>query len=154
MIAVGSDHGGVELKRTIIEWLRSQKIEVQDFGTEGPESVDYPDFAREVALRLSRGEAERGVLVCTTGVGMSIVANKYPGVRAALVYDVDSARVSREHNDANILVLSGAKTGPALAEAILNVWLSTRFTGGRHQRRIDKISAIERELSGSIQDDK
>ncbi len=147
MIAVGSDHGGVELKRTIIEWLRSQKIEVQDFGTEGPESVDYPDFAREVALRLSRGEAERGVLVCTTGVGMSIVANKYPGVRAALVYDVDSARVSREHNDANILVLSGAKTDPRLAKAILNVWFSTRFAGGRHQRRVDKISAIERELS-------
>lgn len=147
MIAVGSDHGGVELKRTIVQWLRTQKMEVHDFGTEGPESVDYPDFAREVALRLSRGEAERGILVCTTGVGMSIVANKYPGVRAALVYDVDGARVSREHNDSNILVLSGAKTGPALAEAILDAWLNTRFTGGRHQRRIDKISAIERELS-------
>ena len=147
IIAVGSDHGGVELKKTIIEFLHAHQIELLDLGTKGPESVDYPDFAREVADRVSRGEVERGVLVCTTGVGMSIVANKYPGVRAALVYDVDSARMSREHNDANILVLSGAKTDPALAEAILHVWLNTRFTGGRHQRRIEKISAIERELS-------
>jgi RpiB/LacA/LacB family sugar-phosphate isomerase len=146
MIAVGSDHGGVELKNTIVELLRSQKIEVQDFGTNGREPVDYPDFAREVALRLSRGQADRGVLVCTTGVGMSIVANKYPGVRAALVHDADSARMSREHNDANILVLSGAKTDAALAQAILNVWLNTPFTGGRHQRRIDKIGEIERQL--------
>jgi ribose 5-phosphate isomerase B len=147
IIAVGSDHGGVELKKTIIEFLHAHQIELLDLGTTGPESVDYPDFAREVADRVSRCEVERGVLVCTTGVGMSIVANKYPGVRAALVYDVDSARMSREHNDANILVLSGAKTDPALAEAILHVWLNTRFTGGRHQRRIEKISAIEQELS-------
>jgi RpiB/LacA/LacB family sugar-phosphate isomerase len=146
MIAFGSDHGGVELKDFLVGILRSRGMNVRDFGTRGRESVDYPDFGREVSLRVSRGEAERGVLICTTGIGMSIVANKFPGIRAALVQDLDTARSSREHNDANILVLSGARTNPPLAQQILEIWLETPFVGGRHLRRIEKIERVEREL--------
>jgi ribose 5-phosphate isomerase B len=148
-IAVGCDHGGVDLKEALIAFLRSTGAEVADFGTYGRESVDYPDFGREVSKRVSAGEAERGLLICTSGIGMSIVANKYPGVRAALVLDLDGARSSREHNDANILVLSGAKTEPTLAELIVKTWLVTPFAGERHQRRLDKISQIETELGNS-----
>ncbi|MEX0803823.1 MAG: ribose 5-phosphate isomerase B [Candidatus Binatia bacterium] len=146
MIAIGSDHGGVDLKNFLAGVLRSKNIDVRDFGTQGRESVDYPDFAREVSLRVSRGEADRGILICTTGIGMSIIANKFSRVRAALVQDLDSARTSREHNDANILVLSGAKTDPALGRDILEIWLDTPFAGGRHQRRVEKIAQVERDL--------
>jgi ribose 5-phosphate isomerase B len=146
MIAIGSDHGGVELKDFLVGVLQAKGLEVCDFGTQGPESVDYPDFGREVSVRVSRGDAQSGVLVCTSGIGMSILANKFPGVRAALVQDLDAARSSREHNDANILVLSGAKTEKALARQIVEIWLATPFAGGRHQRRVDKISRIERDL--------
>ena len=146
MIAVGSDHGGVELKNFLVELLRAKGVEVEDFGTHGPQSVDYPDIGREVSLRIAGGLAEWGVLVCTSGIGMSISANKFPGVRAALVLDLEAARSSREHNDANILVLSGAKTEKSVAKEILEIWLATPFAGGRHQRRIDKISQIERDL--------
>jgi ribose 5-phosphate isomerase B len=146
MIAFGCDHGGVELKEALVEFLRSKGLDVRDFGTYGRESVDYPDFGKQVSRSVSVGLAERGVLVCTSGIGMSITANKFPGVRAALVHDVDVARSSREHNDANILVLSGAKTGAVLARQIVETWLATPFTGGRHQRRIDKISQIETDL--------
>lgn len=143
MIAVGCDHGGVELKDSLTAYLRAKGADVQDFGTHGRESVDYPDFGFEVSRRVSLGEAARGLLICTSGIGMSILANKFPGVRAALVQDIDGARTSREHNDANILVLSGAKTERSLAEQIIDAWLSTPFAGGRHQRRIDKINQIE-----------
>jgi ribose 5-phosphate isomerase B len=146
MIAMGSDHGGVELKDYLVDLLRTQQIEVRDCGTQGPESVDYPDYGRAVALIVSAGEARWGVLVCTSGIGMSILANKFPGIRAALVQDLDGARSSREHTDANILVLGGAKTPKALAKQILETWLATPFAGGRHQRRLDKIDAIERDL--------
>jgi ribose 5-phosphate isomerase B len=146
MIAIGSDHGGVELKDYLIGLLQVKGLEVCDLGTQGHEAVDYPDFGRAVALRVSRGEAQAGVLVCTSGIGMSISANKFPGVRAALVHDLDAARSSREHNDANILVLSGAKTEKSLAREIVEIWLATPFAGGRHQRRVDKISQIERDL--------
>ena len=146
MIALGSDHGGVELKDFLVEVLRSKNIDVQDFGTQGLESVDYPDFGRQVSQQVSRGVADRGILVCTTGIGMSILANKYPGIRAALVQDLETARTSREHNDINILVLAGAKTDRVLARQILEVWLETPFAGGRHQRRVDKITEIERAL--------
>jgi RpiB/LacA/LacB family sugar-phosphate isomerase len=149
MIALGSDHGGVELKDFLAGVLRSKNIDVEDFGTQGPESVDYPDFGRQVAQQVSRGAADRGILICTTGIGMSILANKYPGIRAALVQDLETARTSREHNDINILVLAGAKTDPVLASQILEIWLETRFAGGRHQRRIDKITEIERALGTS-----
>jgi ribose 5-phosphate isomerase B len=146
MIAIGSDHGGVELKNFLVGLLRAKGVEVEDFGTHGPQSVDYPDIGREVSLRIALGEAEWGVLVCTSGIGMSISANKFPGIRAALVLDVEAARSSRAHNNANILVLSGAKTEKSLAKEILETWLATPFAGGRHQRRIDKISQIERDL--------
>ena len=147
MIAFGCDHGGVELKEALIDFLRSRGVDVRDFGTHGKESVDYPDFGKEVSRSVSDGEAERGVLVCTSGIGMSIIANKFPGVRAALVRDPDEARSSREHNDANILVLSGAKTDALLAQQIIDTWLATPFGGGRHQRRIDKITQVETDLA-------
>jgi RpiB/LacA/LacB family sugar-phosphate isomerase len=146
MIAMGSDHGGVELKDFLAGVLRSQNVEVQDLGTYGNESVDYPDFGQLVAQQVSQGEADRGILICTTGIGMSILANKYPHVRAALVQDRETARSSREHNDANVLVLAGATTDPGLAREILEIWINTPFAGGRHQRRIDKITEIERAL--------
>jgi ribose 5-phosphate isomerase B len=146
MIAMGSDHGGVELKDFLAGVLRSKKINVQDHGTHGSDSVDYPDFGQRVAQQVSQGEADRGILICTTGIGMSILANKYPNVRAALVQDRETARTSREHNDANVLVLAGATTDPAVAREILEIWINTPFAGGRHQRRLDKITEIERAL--------
>jgi glycine hydroxymethyltransferase len=146
MIAIGSDHGGVELKDYLIGFLRSKGVEVTDCGTQERESVDYPDFGRQVSLSVAQGNAERGILICTSGIGMSITANKFPGVRAALVGDLDGARASREHNDANILVLSGTKTGKPTAQRIVETWLGTPFSGGRHQRRIEKIAQIERDL--------
>jgi len=150
MIAIGCDHGGVELKDFLVGYLRDQGAEVRDCGTQGRDSVDYPDYGREVSQHVSSGAAERGVLICTSGIGMSIVANKFPGVRAALVLDVDAARSSREHNDANILVLSGAKTEANLAQRIVETWLATPFAGGRHQRRVDKISQVEQDLGSRI----
>ena len=146
MIAMGSDHGGVELKDFLVGVLRSKNIDVQDLGTHGSESVDYPDFGRLVSQQVSEGEADRGILICTTGIGMSILANKYPNVRAALVQDRETARTSREHNDANVLVLAGATTEPVLAREILEIWINTPFAGGRHQRRLEKITEIERDL--------
>jgi len=152
MIAIGCDHCGVELKDYLVDYLRGQGVEVRDYGTEGSASVDYPDYGREVSERVSVGAAQRGVLICTSGIGMSIVANKFPGVRAALVFDLAAARSSREHNDANILVLSGAKTEQQLARQIVETWLATPFAGGRHQRRVDKISQLEQELGTQLND--
>ena len=146
MIAIGSDHGGVELKDFLAGVLRSKNIDVQDFGTRSREPVDYPDFGRQVSQQVSQGDAYRGILICTTGIGMSILANKYPGVRAALVQDRETARSSREHNDANILVLGAASIDPVLAREILEIWIDTPFAGGRHQRRLDKITEVERAL--------
>ncbi len=153
MIAFGCDHGGVDLKDFLLNELNSMGVEVRDFGTHGRESVDYPDFGKEVSLSVSSGQAERGVLICTSGIGMSIIANKFPRVRAALVQDVDGARSSREHNDSNILVLSGAKTDKALARQIIEAWLVTPFAGGRHQRRIDKINQVEAHLGVRLPDE-
>lgn len=150
MIAIGSDHGGVKLKDFLVARLRSQGMEVEDLGTKGSDSVDYPDFGRLVALKVAKGEAERGVLLCTNGIGMSILANKFPGVRAALVHDLKGATMSREHNNSNILVLGGGVVDKSLAEQILEVWLQTPFAGGRHQRRLDKIAQVERELGTRI----
>jgi ribose 5-phosphate isomerase B len=150
MIAIGCDHGGVELKDFLIGHLRAQGVAVSDCGTQGRESVDYPDYGRAVSVRVSHGRAQRGILICTSGIGMSIVANKFPGVRAALVFDLAAARSSREHNDANILVLSGAKTEPQLARQIVETWLATPFAGGRHQRRVDKISQLEQDLGTEL----
>lgn len=152
-IAIGSDHGGVELKNFLVQLLRSRGIEVEDMGTKGSESVDYPDFGRLVSLKVSKGEAERGVLICTNGIGMSILANKFPGIRAALVHDLKGAQMSREHNNSNVLVLGGGVTERSLAEQILDIWLQTPFAGGRHQRRLDKIAEVERELGTHVKDE-
>ena len=146
MIAIGADHGGLELKEALVAELHARGVETVDVGTDGPASVDYPDFGRAVAERVSRGEAARGVLICTNGIGMSIVANKFPGVRAALVGDATATRMAREHNDANILVLGGGMMGKFHARELLRVFLETPFAGGRHQRRVDKITDIERSL--------
>ncbi len=143
---VGSDHGGTDVKGAIIALLERRGAQVVDAGTNGPASVDYPDFAVKVAGMVSRGEADLGVLVCGTGIGMSLVANKFPGVRAALVTDEFMARMSREHNNANILVLGGRVVDIPTAEKLVTAWLDATFEGGRHQGRLDKITALEREL--------
>ncbi len=143
----------MELKDFMVQVLRSKGIEVEDIGTKGSESVDYPDFGRLVSLKVSKGEAERGVLICTNGIGMSILANKFPGIRAALVHDLKGAQMSREHNNSNVLVLGGGVIEKSLAERILEVWLQTPFAGGRHQRRLDKIAEVERELGTRIKKD-
>jgi RpiB/LacA/LacB family sugar-phosphate isomerase len=139
MIAFGCDHGGVDLKDHLLGYLRSRGAEVCDFGTHGRESVDYPDFGREVSRCVSESRAERGVLVCTSGIGMSIIANKFPGVRAALVQDLDGARSSREHNDANILSIGQRMVSEATALDIVKTWLETAFAGGRHAQRVQQI---------------
>ncbi|MFQ5904131.1 MAG: ribose 5-phosphate isomerase B [Candidatus Binatia bacterium] len=150
MIAIGSDHGGAELKDFLVQVLRSRGVDVDDVGAKGSESVDYPDFGRLVSLKVSMGEVERGILICTNGIGMSILANKFPGIRAALVHDLKGAKMSREHNNSNVLVLGGGVTEKPLAEQILDIWLQTPFAGGRHQRRLDKIIQVEKELGTRI----
>ena len=143
-LAIGSDHAGLKLKNRVIDLLKKKGIVVTDFGTDNHESVDYPDFGMHVAEAVSRGRMERGILLCGSGIGMSIVANKYRGVRAALCYDTQTARLSREHNDANILVMGGRLLAEPKALEIVKTWLKTEFEGGRHARRIKKISEIEK----------
>lgn len=138
-IAAGSDHAGFEYKQKIVELLRSMGMDVLDCGTASAESVDYPDFAHSVADAVASGKAEAGVLVCGSGIGMSIVANKHGGIRAANVESVGAARLAREHNDANVLALGARLTEWELAKDILLAFLSTEFQGGRHQKRVDKI---------------
>ena len=143
MIFIGSDHGGLEMKEELVKVLASRNQPVKDCGTTNGASVDYPDFAEKVAGAVSRGEAELGILVCGTGIGMSIVANKFPGVRAALATDEFMAQMAKEHNNANILVLGGRVLSVELATKMVNVWLDTAYEGGRHQLRLDKISQVE-----------
>ena len=144
-IALGCDHGGWELKEALAEVLKSLGVEVVDMGTSSEASVDYPVYGSKVAEAVSSGAADRGVAVCGTGIGMSIVANKYPGVRAALCHDSFTARMSRLHNDANVLVLGGRVIGREVALDMLRQWMETPFEGGgRHQRRLDEISEIEK----------
>ena len=145
-IIIGSDHAGFPLKEVVKQYLAEMGYAVTDAGTDSPANADYPDFAAIVAQRVSAGEFDRGILVCGSGVGMSIVANKFPGVRAALCLDEETARMSRLHNDANILVLAGRRTEAEAAKAIVRLWLNTEFEGGRHQRRLDKIADIGRRL--------
>lgn len=143
-IAIGSDHGGFDLKQQIVHLLDQMQIPYEDFGIFTPEAADYPDIAEPVARGVASGAFDRGILVCGTGIGMSIAANKIPGVRAALVYDVETARLSREHNDANIMTLGGRTTPLDRARDIVRVFLQTRFDGGgRHSRRVQKISALD-----------
>lgn len=144
-VAIGSDHGGLDLKDVLAEELRGDGVEVIDMGTDKAESTDYPDYAEKVAVMVSKGEVDFGVLICGTGIGMSITANKFRGVRAALCWDIFTARMSRRHNNANILTLGGRVTGPELAKEILKTFLSEPFEGGRHKRRVDKITEIEKE---------
>ena len=143
-IAIGSDHGGYELKELIKKHLQEKGLDVKDFGTDSAESTDYPDFAKEVGEAVVAKDFDRGILICGTGIGISIAANKIPGVRCALVSDCFSAKATREHNDANVLALGGRVVGPGLALEIVDTWLNTEFEGGRHQRRIDKIAEIEK----------
>ena len=144
-IALGSDHGGYSLKQSLIPFLQGRDIQVADAGTNNSEdSVDYPDFAERVALLVSHGEADAGILVCGTGIGISIAANKIPGIRAALVTDVFMARMAREHNNANILVLGGRVLDEQKACELVGAWLDATFEGGRHQARLDKIAEIEK----------
>lgn len=143
-IGLASDHGGFELKEELKGFLKSIEVEPIDFGTFNEDSVDYPDFGVILAEKVSRGELERGILICGTGIGMSIVANKFRGVRAALSNDLYSARFSREHTDSNILVIGGRIVGKELAKEIVRVWLNTDFAGGRHKRRLEKIEVLEK----------
>lgn len=143
-IAIGSDHGGYTLKEIIREHLEERGFTVKDFGTDSTESADYPDFAEEVGEAVAAGDFEKGILICGTGIGISIAANKIPGVFCALVGDCFSAKASREHNNTNIIALGERVLGPGLAMKIVDIWLDTEFKGGRHQKRIDKITEIEK----------
>lgn len=148
-IAVASDHRGVDLKRAVIAKLQALGHEATDDGADGADSVDYPDFAAVVAGKLSDGQIDRGVLICGTGIGMAIAANKYPGVRAAPCNDEVTAEISRRHNDLNILCLSADLLSARVVERMIEVWVGTEFEGGRHARRIDKIKSIETKCCGS-----
>jgi len=141
--AIGSDHAGVELKEEIKRFLEEEGVSFVDMGPDGTDSVDYPDYGAKVAELVSKGEAERGILICGTGIGMSIVANKFPGVRAALCNEPLSAFLSRRHNDSNILVMGGRLVGKTMAREIVKSWLGTPFEGGRHEIRLKKITVIE-----------
>lgn len=145
-IAIGCDHAGLELKERIKDLLINLNFEPIDFGTYNESSVDYPDFGKKVSLSVSSGEVQMGILICGTGIGMSIVANKFPGIRAALCHDIYTAKMSRFHNDSNILILGGRVLDKKTAEDIVRVWIETPFEGGRHSERIDKITLIEEEL--------
>lgn len=141
-IAIGSDHGGFELKNEIKAHLEGKGFEVQDFGTYTNESVDYPDIAEAVCRPVARGEFKFGVLVCGTGIGISIAANKIDGIRAALCSDPYSAEKAKQHNDANIITLGGRVTGVDLAKTIVDAYVNASFEGGRHQKRVDKIMKL------------
>ncbi|HEY4716104.1 MAG TPA: ribose 5-phosphate isomerase B [bacterium] len=143
-IAIASDHAGFELKEKIKEFLKAQGYEVLDLGTNNTESVDYPDYAAMLAEKISAGELKEGVLCCGTGIGMSIAANKFPGVRAAVAVNEFMAQMAREHNDANVLCLSSRVTDPEIAKKLVDVWLNAKFEGGRHDRRVKKIIEIEK----------
>ena len=143
MIALACDHGAYDLKEAVKTHLAEKGLEVKDFGTYSTDSCDYPDFAAAAAKAVAAGECEKGVVLCTTGIGVSIVANKVKGIRCALCTDTLSAEMTRRHNNTNMLALGAGVTGKNLALAILDKWLETEFEGGRHQRRVDKITALE-----------
>ena len=142
-IALGSDHGGYQLKENLKEYLKELNLEYVDFGCENEKSVDYPDIGFKVAIEVKSGKYDRGILICGTGIGMSVVANKVKGIRAALCYNEFTARYSREHNDANILVLGGRVIGSGLAKEIVKVWLDTKFS--QEERHINRLNKIKQE---------
>jgi ribose 5-phosphate isomerase B len=145
-IAIASDHAGFELKEKIKEFLKTKGYEVLDLGTDNAESVDYPDYAEKLAIKVSSGEISEGILCCGTGIGMSIAANKVPGVRAAVAVNEFMARMAKEHNNANVLCLSGRLTDPDTAKNLVDIWLNAKFEGGRHERRVKKIADIEKKV--------
>lgn len=149
MIALGCDHGGFQLKEIIKKHLESKEIEFKDFGAYSSESADYPKFALAVAESIKEEECESGILCCGTGIGISIAANKVPGIRAAVVGDVFSAKATKEHNNANIICLGARVIGDGLALLIVDQWINSEFQGGRHQERIDLISDIEKKYSST-----
>ncbi|EAD8613251.1 ribose 5-phosphate isomerase B [Listeria monocytogenes] len=142
-VAIASDHGGIELRKSIISYLESVGISYEEFGPEAPKSVDYPGLAITVSEKVVNQEVDRGILVCGTGIGMSIAANKVKGIRCALVGDTFSAHATREHNDTNVLALGARVIGPGLAEDIVKIWLETAYEGGRHANRVGQITAYE-----------
>ena len=142
-IAISSDHGGNNLRKEIITLLDELAIQYEDFGPQSNDSVDYPDYARPVAERVASGEFDKGILICGTGIGISIAANKFKGIRCALVHDTFSAKATRNHNDSNILAMGERVIGAGLAREIVTTWLNAEFEGGRHVRRVEKISEIE-----------
>ncbi|MBQ3310703.1 ribose 5-phosphate isomerase B [bacterium] len=141
-IAIGSDHGGLNLKKSIKSYLESKGYEVQDFGTHTSESCDYPVYAKAVAKSVAKGDNDKGILVCGSGIGVSIAANKVKGIRAALCHESCSAKLSRMHNNANVLCLGERITGEVLAYDIVDAWLNTKFESGRHQKRIDMLDEV------------
>ena len=147
-IAIGSDHGGYELKGRIVEYLKGEGYDVRDYGTHSKESCDYPLIGFEVAKAVSDQDADKGVLICKTGVGMVIIANKIHGVRGAACYDTEMAKSSREHNDCNVIVLAANYTDFKKSKKILKVWLSAKHAGDRHQRRVSQIREIESKFKG------
>ena len=138
-VIIASDHGGVKLKRSVFEMLKAQGVDVTDFGPDTDESVDYPDYAQPVAEKVSDSEFDRAILICGTGIGMSISANKVECIRCALVHDSFSAKAARQHNNSNVLAMGERVIGPGLANEIASIWLNTEYEGGRHERRVSKI---------------
>jgi ribose 5-phosphate isomerase B len=150
-IAIASDHAGFHGKEAIKKTLDELGLSYQDFGTQSEESVDYPDYAEHVAKAVAKGEYDQGILVCGSGIGMEIAANKVPGIRAALAWNEETARVSRSHNDANIVAIGERTTPPEIIDQIVRTFLTTKFDGGRHTRRIEKIAQLEKSEAGSQQ---
>ena len=145
-IAIASDHGGFDLKESVIYSLREKGLEIDDLGPSSDDSVDYPDYGIKLAQKIVEQKVERGILICGTGVGMSIVVNRFPGIRGTLCSDAYTAKMCREHNDSNILIMGGRVISKDLALEIVRIWLKTEFEGGRHQRRLDKINEINANL--------
>ncbi|MGA2062069.1 MAG: ribose 5-phosphate isomerase B [Thermoguttaceae bacterium] len=151
-IAIGTDHRGFSLRTKLVELLRQAGHEVVDIGTFTPDAIDYPDIAAQVADKVSRGEVERGILVCGTGLGMCIAANKFPGVRATPCHDDITAELSRRHNDSNVLCLSADLLGERLIDRMIEIWLAAPFDGGRHQRRVQKITDLEHRVKEELRE--
>ncbi len=148
-VALGADHQGIDIKKALVEYLTSQGIEAKDFGPATKDSVDYPDYAEIVGKAVAAGQYDRGILICGTGAGMSIAANKVPGVRATRVTDSYSAKLTREHNDANVICLGAWLTGPQMAIDMVSQFLNTGYQGGRHQQRLDKVTALDKKRQAS-----
>ena len=147
-IAIAADHGGFELKNSMVEYIKSLGNEVMDLGTNSADSVDYPDYAKKVCEEIQQENSDLGILICGTGIGMSLAANKFEGIRAACVSDVYSAKMSRNHNNANVLCIGARVIGDEVAKLIIKTFLENEFEAGRHQRRVDKIMAFEKENKG------